>query len=151
MVKIQSLGAMLMIALAVCVFTVSGIHAGVKAPDVIQMKADYEHEKGIVAFTHTKHVVDYKLNCGECHHDDKGKPLTGLKEGDDVKKCIDCHKKPGEIKGKEAKELSKEEKRAYHANALHDNCKECHRTYNKDKNTKAAPTKCTDCHPKEKK
>ena len=142
----------------VVVFITAGIYAGTKAPDVIKMenKAYAEHTKGIVEFSHTKHAVDYakkapefyKNGCGECHHDKDGKPLANLKDGDAVQGCIECHQKPGELKGKEAKGKSKEEKREYHANALHDNCKGCHKNYNKKNNTKAAPTTCTKCHPK---
>ena len=147
----RSLGVMLIVALAASLFLVAGISAGTKMPDEIQMKAPYEHKKGIVTFTHAKHINDHKIACGECHHDDKGKPLTGLKEGDNVKPCFDCHNKPGELKGKKAKGLSDAEKLAYEANAVHENCLGCHRKYNKDNKTKAAPTKCTDCHPKKKK
>ena len=138
-------------------FTAAGIYANCKTADVIELNdPTYEHKKGIIQFTHKKHFDEYakkspefyKNGCGECHHDDKGKPLAGLKDGDCVKKCIECHSKPGEIKGKEAKGLSKKEKRQYHANALHDNCKGCHKKFNKKNKTKAAPTTCTKCHPK---
>ena len=47
--------------------------------------------------------------------------------------------------------MSKKDKLAYVGNAMHENCVGCHRKYNKDNDTKKAPTKCTDCHPKEKK
>jgi hypothetical protein len=146
----MSLGLMAVIVLAASVFIVSTIHAGATAPVEIQMKADYDHKEAIVTFTHQKHTVDYKIACGECHHDDKGQPLE-LKEGDPVKSCFECHNKPGELKGKKAKGLSKKEKRAYHANAIHDNCIGCHRKYNRENKTKAAPQKCSECHPKKKK
>ncbi len=115
------------------------------------MNSPYKHKKSTAVFTHKKHNTELKIKCGECHHDDKGKPLTDLKEGDNVQKCFECHKKPGEIKGKKAKGLSKEQKREYHANAVHENCIGCHRKINKEKGTKDAPTKCTACHPKKKK
>lgn len=149
--KKRSLGILIIAIIAASLFLAGGICAATKVPDEIQMKSDYEHKKSITVFTHAKHVNDYKINCGECHHDDQGKPLNNLKEGDDVQKCIECHKKPGELKGKKAKGLSKKEKREYHANAVHDNCKGCHRKHNKENKTKAAPTKCTDCHPKKEK
>ena len=38
------------------------------------------------------------------------------------------------------------EKLAYHANALHENCISCHKAYNKENKTKAAPSSCTKCH-----
>lgn len=128
------------------------IYAGTTVPDVIKMsEPSYkEHEKGIVEFSHKKHVTDYKATCGDCHHDDKGKPLA-LKEGDNVQKCIECHKKPGEKpKGKDAPKLSKKQELEYHAEALHDNCRECHKDHNKKNKTKAAPVTCTKCHPKTK-
>ena len=86
-------------------------------------------------------------------------PNTGRKHGqsgrDDVQSCIECHKKPEYIKGKKAKGLSKKQKREYHANAIHDNCKGCHKKFNKEKGLKskdkgAAPTTCKSCHPKTK-
>ena len=63
-------------------------------------------------FEHKKHWDDYSKDypefypskCGECHHDKDGKPLTALKDGDDVQKCIECHKIPSEV----PKDLKKE-------------------------------------------
>jgi hypothetical protein len=149
LMKKRSLGIMAIMALAASLFVAGMLYAGTTAPAEFEVKAPYEHTKEAVTFTHEKHIKEHKIACGECHHDDKGKPLD-LKEGDNVKSCFECHNKPGEIKGKEAKGLSKEEKLAYHANALHENCISCHRQYNKDhkdSETKA-PQKCTDCHPK---
>ena len=149
--KNKSLMVTLIIGIAT-LFLTAGLYAGSTAPDVIKMQNDYEHKKGIVEFSHKKHVDEYKATCGECHHDDKGKPLANLKDGDDVKKCIECHNKPGEKpKGKGAPKLSKSEELQYHAEAIHDNCKGCHKAYNKENKTKAAPTTCTKCHPKTKK
>jgi hypothetical protein len=137
----------------VVLFVTAGIYAGTTAPDVIPMENKaYEHKKGIVQFSHKKHYTDYGAGCGECHHDANNKPLDNLKEGDDVQPCFECHNKPGEKpKGKGAPKLSKKEEILYHAEALHDNCKGCHRTFNKKNKTKAAPTTCTKCHPKKKK
>jgi len=141
------------------------IAAGIYAkavPDVIELKdpAYEEHKKGVVHFEHKKHQDDYakqypeyyKNGCGECHHDKDGKPLSNLKEGDDVQKCIECHKIASEApKGKKAKKkLTKKEKiKDYHAEALHANCRDCHKKYNKKyKPEKKAPTTCANCHPK---
>ncbi len=146
---------------AAVMFFAAGIYAGTKAPDVIKLqnKAYEKHTKGIVEFSHKKHSEDYakaspdlyKDGCGACHHDDKGKPRTDLKNGVEVKNCIECHKKPGEKpKGKDAPKLSKKEALEYHAEAIHDNCRGCHKDYNKANKTKAAPTTCTKCHPKTK-
>ena len=150
--KRKSLVLTALIACIAVMFVATGIYAGTKAEDVIKLEdPSYKHKKGIAEFSHKKHVVEYKASCGECHHDKEGKPLTALKEGDDVQRCIECHNKPGEIKGKKAKGLSKQEKRMYHANALHDNCKGCHKAFNKKTKSKKAPVTCKGCHPKKKK
>lgn len=147
----------------VCVaamFAAGSIYAGTEVADVIQMKNPKyeEHTKGIVAFSHKKHIEEYKIGCGDCHHDDKGKPLTDLKMGDDVQSCIECHKIPGDMPGSLKKEMreakaSREEIKAkeleYHAEAIHDNCISCHKEHNKKTKTKDAPQSCTQCHPKE--
>jgi len=143
-------------------FVAAGIYAKT-VPDVIPLEdpAYKEHKKGVVEFTHGKHQKDYakdysdlyKNGCGECHHDKDNKPLTNLKEGDDVQKCIECHKIAAEApKGKKAKEkLSKKEKiKDYHAEALHENCRGCHKKFNKKYKPKKAPTTCAKCHPKSK-
>jgi hypothetical protein len=134
---------------------------GIAFPKIIIMnnKAYAKHTKGIQTFTHMKHAKEYvekhpelyTNGCGACHHDKDNKPLRNLKEGDDVQNCIECHKKTGYIKAKEAKGLTKEQKREYHANAIHDNCKGCHKEFNKKMNLKAkdegaAPVTCKTCH-----
>ena len=151
-------------------FVVAGIYAK-DVPLVIELNdpAYKEHKKGVVHFEHGKHQNEYvekypefyKNGCGECHHDKDNKPLSNLKEGDDVQKCIECHKKPSEVpkelkkewrKKKVKKAEKKKMKLEYHAEALHDNCRDCHRKYNKKyKPKKKAPTTCTTCHPKVKK
>jgi len=133
------------------IFAAGAIYAGTKVPDMIEMNSPgYEkHTKGIVPFSHKKHSTEYKATCGDCHHDDKGQPLTGLKEGDDVKKCIECHKKPGEKpKGKDAPKLTPKEELEYHAEAMHTNCQGCHKEAKKQNPSSSAPVTCVKCHPK---
>ena len=155
-------------------FVAAGIYAKT-IPDVIELNdpAYKVHKKGVVHFEHGKHQKEYvekypefyKNGCGDCHHDKDNKPLSDLKEGDEVKKCIECHKIAAEMPKKEkqalkkdvkAKKISKEELKSkileYHAEALHENCRVCHKSYNKKyKPKKTAPTTCTKCHPKKKK
>ena len=150
-----------MVTIIATFLMVHGVFAGKEFKDVIKMdkKAYGKHTKGIVTFDHKKHAEEYakkypdlyKNGCGECHHDKDNKPLTKLKKGDEVKDCIECHKKPGYIKGKAARGLSKKEKREYLANAIHDNCRGCHRKFNKkmklhSRDKGAAPTSCKQCH-----
>jgi hypothetical protein len=148
--------------IAIVTFCITAVIYAKAVPDVIELKdpAYEKHKKGIVHFEHKKHQDDYakqypeyyKNGCGECHHDKDGKPLSNLKEGDDVQKCIECHKIASEApKGKKAKKkLTKKEKiKDYHAEALHANCRDCHKKYNKKyKPEKKAPTTCAKCHPK---
>jgi len=145
----NSLVRMMFSLMALILLPAAALQAAGPPPE-IKMQAPYEHKKAITVFTHQKHSVDYKIACGECHHDDKGQPLANLKEGDPVKKCFDCHNTPGEVKGKEAKGLADKELRAYHANAVHDNCLGCHKQFNKENKDKgkSAPQKCEECHPK---
>jgi len=160
----------LVIVVSAALFAAGGIFAKA-VPEMIKLKdpAYEKHKKGVVDFTHGKHQTEYaekypefyKRGCGECHHDEDNKPLSNLKEGDDVQKCIECHKIPSEVPKKLKKEWKankvkkadqKKIKLEYHAEALHYNCRGCHRDYNKKyKPAKKAPTTCTKCHPKKKK
>jgi hypothetical protein len=157
-------GKQLLLAALACLAAVSLVVAvqaiASEVADVIKMdEPSYENTKGIVELTHTKHVEEYGSECGDCHHDDKGQPLADQAAIDAFGKvkCIECHTKPGEvpkdvkkewrdkgIKGDEKKKLELE----YHAEAVHMNCIDCHKAYNKENKTKAAPTTCTKCHPK---
>ena len=161
------IGAIVSVA---ALFISAGIYAGTKAEDVIRLddKAYKKHKYPIVIFSHKKHQEEYekkhpeffKNKCGECHHekvdDEHSKPLVDLKEGDDVKRCIECHKKADYVTGKKAKGLSDQQQREFQGNAFHDNCKNCHSKYNKKYKLKSksegyAPNTCKTCHSKEKK
>ncbi|MCK5231032.1 MAG: cytochrome c3 family protein [Desulfobulbaceae bacterium] len=126
-------------------YAATGAFAGTDVGDMIKMenKAYEKHKKAIVEFSHKKHNIDYKISCGECHHDEHNKPIEGLKIGDDVQNCIECHKIAGKFK-KDApgKKLD------YHADAIHGNCVGCHKATNKAAGNKNAPATCTKCHPK---
>ena len=137
-------------------FAASTIQAGTEAQDTFKMKTkEYKaHKKGLVEFTHKQHAEEFSDSCGECHHDAKGKPLDHLKMGDDVQRCIECHKETVKVKGEKLKKKDKIMK--YHVEAMHANCKDCHKAFNKKKgfkkkDPKAAPTSCKGCHPKTKK
>ena len=89
----------MLIAVA-CVFFAGGIYA--KVADVVKVENKAcQNTKGEIQFSHSKHSDEYakkfaKLypnGCGECHHDDKGKPLAGLTADSKVQKCMECHKK----------------------------------------------------------
>ncbi|MFC1829711.1 cytochrome c3 family protein [Thermodesulfobacteriota bacterium] len=149
------------IAGIVCLLVSQSILAGTDVQSEIRMenKTYTKHKKGIVMFPHEKHSKEYlkqfsdiyENGCGECHHDKDNAPLVDLKADDPVQPCIECHPKPGERpKGKGATKLSKTEKLQYHAEAIHANCKACHKAVNKKTGKKSAPTTCAKCHPKKK-
>jgi hypothetical protein len=113
-------------------------------PDVIVMHADYPHTKTLVTFSHKKHITDYKVTCGQCHHDDAGEPRTDLRVGDSVDPCMDCHSEPGQ--SPRGAKLSKTERLEYHADALHYLCRGCHEKFKMEGGAGAAPTACSKCH-----
>ena len=128
-------------------YAATGAFAGTEVADMIKMenKAYEKHTKAIVDFSHKKHNVEYKNDCGVCHHDENNKPIEGLKIGDNVQGCIECHKIPGKFK-----KDSPGKKLDYHADAIHKNCVDCHKAINKAAGNKNAPATCTKCHPKPK-
>ena len=151
----KKLLTLLVVAGMAVLFTATGIYAGTKVADTFKMdtKEYAAHKKGLVEFTHKKHAEDYKINCGECHHDAKGKALS-LKMGDDVQRCVECHTETEKVKGEKLKKKDKIKK--YQQDAMHANCIDCHKDHNislkdpKDpKGTKGpAPASCAACHPK---
>lgn len=135
-------------------FAGTGLYAGTEIKDTFKLntKEYAEHTKSLVEFSHKKHAEEYGAKCGECHHDENGKPLK-LKMGDNVQRCVECHKETGKKpKGEKLKKAEKIKK--YHKEALHANCVGCHKAWNKKKGYKrkdpeAAPQSCSQCHPKE--
>ncbi len=133
-------------------FIVTGIQAGTEVKDtfIMEDKGYKKRKKGppkfeLLEFTHKKHNEEYKISCGECHHDKDNKPLD-LKVGDDVQKCGECHDK-----FKKDKENKKDI--MVHENAMHGNCVGCHKEINiKDGDPKGkkgpAPATCKKCHKK---
>ncbi|MBW1988686.1 MAG: cytochrome c3 family protein [Deltaproteobacteria bacterium] len=146
---------------AAVLFAGHSLWAACESPDTITMEnaAVKEHTKPIVEFSHKKHHAEYGEACGECHHNDKGEPLS-LKEGDCVKPCISCHEKASDMPREEKRGLrglSPAERRAkqleYYVEAVHMNCIDCHKKYNKEKGVRGArdggaPASCTECHAK---
>lgn len=157
--NIKQLSLMIGFPLLLALLLVGLAVAGTEFVDVIKMEnkqAYDEHKKGIVMFTHKKHAEEYKIGCGDCHHDKDGKPLE-LKIGDDVQSCLECHVK-GQADKAALRSMSpaerKKEELKYHYGAIHDNCQGCHEKFNVekagDKRKGPAPVSCTQCHPKDK-
>ena len=127
--------------------TASDAPAVVKAPDTITMESKIykKHTKKPVTFSHKKHAEHEGISCTDCHHVYKdGKNVW--KEGDHVDKCEACHTETG----KPPKDMKKAEKiKKYHKEALHENCKTCHKKMvDKNSDMGKALKGCTGCHPK---
>ena len=132
------------------IFAATGLQAGTEVKDTFILEdPGYKKPKKRapkfkpLPFTHKKHAEDYKISCGECHHDKDGKPLE-LKMGDDVQKCSECH-------NKFKKDKNNKKDIMVHQNALHGNCVGCHKEINKKagdpKGMKGpAPATCGKCH-----
>lgn len=137
------------------IFAATGLQAGTEVEDTFEITTpgydDATRKKGPpqfkpVTFTHKKHAEDYNISCGECHHDENGEPLTDLKMGDEVHGCYECHN---------IFEKDKDNRNdiMVHENAMHGNCRDCHKQVNIDagdpKGRKGpAPTSCNQCHEK---
>lgn len=147
-----------LVAFAATCFMAAGLYAASDSggcPEVIKMKTEKafkSHRMGIVEFHHKKHVEEYKEGCGDCHHDAQGKPLTDLKCSDKVQLCIECHKKEGvpRVDRSLSPDERKKQELEYYYGAIHTNCIDCHKEFNKENKGKA-PVSCTQCHPKPKK
>lgn len=134
------------------IFVATGLQAGTEVKDTLTMEtAGYKTRKkappkfNLVEFTHAKHAADYKISCGQCHHDKDGKALD-VKAGDNVQGCGECHNKFEQDK-KNKKDI------LVHENAMHANCITCHKEINvkagDPKGMKGpAPASCGKCHTK---
>ncbi len=145
----KSLSVLTVVFTGLLFFVVGSLTAS-DVPDTITMdsKVYPKHTKKVSPFSHKKHADHKDIGCADCHHVYKdGK--NAWKEGDEVQKCEACHKEVG----KAPKGMKKAEKiKKYHKDAIHANCKGCHKKMI-DKNSEMGKNlkKCTACHPKKKK
>jgi hypothetical protein len=116
-------------------------------PDTVTMDSKIypKHTKGLSTFSHKKHADHKDIGCADCHHVYTDGKNT-WKEGDEVQKCEACHTKVG----KAPKGMKKDEKvKEYQKDALHANCKGCHKKMiDKKSELGKKISKCTGCHPK---
>lgn len=88
------------------------------------------------------------ISCAECHHSMADGKQVAFVEGQEVKKCADCHNKDV-LAGKKMGKLKLDTIKG----AGHGNCLACHKAMEKkDAALKAKKlSKCKTCHPKKKK
>lgn len=147
----KTMGLLTMICTALLFLAVGSLTAA-DAPDTITMESKIysKHTKGLVSFTHKKHADYEGIGCSDCHHVYKdGKNIW--KEGEAVQKCEECHSEPAKPKGDKTKMSKADKIKKYHKDALHANCKGCHKKMiDKKSEMGMALKKCTGCHPKKK-
>ncbi|SPD74255.1 Cytochrome c, class III [uncultured Desulfobacterium sp.] len=140
-------GCSALLFLAMGPLTAADAPAVVTAPDTIKMESKIykKHTKGVVTFSHKKHAEHKGVSCTDCHHVYKDGKNT-WKQGDPVQKCDACHTETG----KPPKEMAKKDVIAkYHKEAVHENCKSCHKKMvDKNSDMGKALKACTGCHPK---
>jgi hypothetical protein len=141
------------VVVAVALALVSSLVLAADAPETIEF--DVIEGKRKVSFNHTKHSAEYKkaggaeIVCKDCHHTLK----SDNGEGEEVKKCTECHMKVGEepkvFNDKPAPVLAVEKKPGKidkKSVLFHKNCVEgCHKAM-KAEGKKI--TACKTCHPK---
>lgn len=125
-----------LIYILISIFTLMGASISFPAaqpPDKVKIfnKSVYSKKrKGLVRFTHKKHVEKYGATCKQCHHNEKyDRKVNSWKQGDPVQSCRACHKLEG------APRMYKLQK------AYHRQCKDCHK-----KQGKGPYKRCNDCH-----
>ena len=121
-----------------------------EAPDVITMESKVypKHTKKLVTWPHKKHADHKDIGCADCHHVFKDGKNT-WKEGDPVQKCEECHSEPAQPKDDKTKMSKAEKIKKYHKDAIHENCKGCHKKMiDKESEMGMKLLKgCKGCHP----
>ncbi len=111
-------------------------HGQARPKDVVILKGA---PLGGVKFEHKLHVERAANKCETCHHASRPqKPAKAAQQA-----CADCHTKPPQSGMKTATQA------AFHnPTAQAGTCLDCHKAHNAK--GKKAPTKCLECHKKEK-
>lgn len=100
-----------------------------------------KHTMPLVKFNHQAHFDDYGIDCLDCHHIYKNG--ENVWEDGDETSCEVCHNEPTV---KNEKRLPLPQQKLNLKLAFHNNCIGCHRKYNHENNTQAAPITCQGCH-----
>ena len=103
---------------------------------------NYEHS---VIFNHSKHVMENKITCVDCHHQ--------LEPGAEAieKNCIDCHGTKAIRNNQQTRRSSNDKKARPYLIVLHDMCIGCHKEVKANNSYSKVPVSCWRCHIREKK
>jgi predicted RNA-binding Zn-ribbon protein involved in translation (DUF1610 family) len=133
----------LKVALSILLFQICGIgYAESEIPYVFEYslptsKVNYNHS---VVFNHSKHSMDYKITCVDCHHQ--------LEPGAEAveENCLDCHGSKAIRSNQESRRVSKENTARPYLIVLHDTCVGCHKEIKANNSNSAVPVACWRCH-----
>lgn len=103
---------------------------------------NYEHS---VIFNHSKHAMEYKITCVDCHHQ--------LEAGAEAveENCLDCHGTQAIRNNQQDQRIPKEKRVQPYLIVLHDMCVECHKEVKANDSYSKVPVSCWRCHVREKK
>jgi hypothetical protein len=149
----KRLFTVLTVVLSALLFLTVGSLTATDVPDTITMDSKIypKHTKKNVTFTHKEHADHKDIGCADCHHVYKDGKNT-WKEGDVVQKCEECHNEPAKPKGDKTKMSKAEKIKKYCKDAVHANCKGCHKKMiDKESEMGKSLKKCSGCHPNKKK
>ena len=93
-----------------------------------------------VIFSHSKHAMEYKITCVDCHHQ--------LESGAEAvnENCLDCHGSKA-IRNNPPNRRSPKEKRVQpYLVVLHDMCVGCHKELKANGSYSKVPVACWGCH-----
>ena len=129
-----------LICALVLAFTARPAHAQTAPPEEITIDG-CAAEQSPVTLPHKAHYE--KVECKTCHHSQEDLSLEAVAGGMEAQGCASCHLKPEEEGTPTCSEKSLK------SNAFHVLCVGCHKEKLAEDESLSAPTKCTQCHPKE--
>ena len=98
-----------------------------------------------VIFNHSKHAMEYKITCVDCHHQlEPGAEAVG-------ENCLDCHGSKAIRSAQQNQRISKEKRAQPYLIALHDMCVGCHKELKANSSYSKVPVACWGCHIRKKK
>jgi len=98
-----------------------------------------------VIFNHSKHAMEYKITCVDCHHQlEPGAEAVG-------ENCLDCHGSKAIRSAQQNRRISKEKRAQPYLIALHDMCVGCHKELKAYDPYSRVPVACWGCHIRKKK
>ena len=135
------------VLLTVLLLLMVGSLSATDVPDTVTMdsKVYTVDTRAPVTFSHKGHSEHKDIGCADCHHVyEDGNNVW--KEGDEVQKCEACHQNTE----KTPQGMKKADKiKEYHKDALHANCKNCHKKMiDRESELGLKLKKCTGCHTK---